>query len=65
MVFWRRPLNTKAAAFAESGFRIDVISEPLPAPGARERFTEELDEIVKEPSNRAFLNMLFFVLEAV
>jgi SAM-dependent methyltransferase len=64
MVFWHRPLHAMAAAFTEAGFRIAVISEPPPAPGARERFPEEFAEIFKDPSNTAFLNMLFFVLEA-
>ena len=53
-----------ASAFTEAGFRIAVISEPPPAPGARERFPEEFAEIFEEPSRTAFLSMLFFVLEA-
>jgi SAM-dependent methyltransferase len=64
MVFWHRPLHAMASAFTEAGFRIAVISEPPPAPGARERFPEELGEIFRDPSRTAFLNMLFFVLEA-
>jgi SAM-dependent methyltransferase len=64
MQFWHRPLHAMTAAFTEAGFRIAVISEPPPAPGARERFPEEFAEIFKDPSNTAFLNMLFFVLEA-
>jgi ubiquinone/menaquinone biosynthesis C-methylase UbiE len=64
MVFWHRPLHAMAAAFTEAGFRIAVISEPPPAPGARERFPEELAEVFKDPSRTAFLSMLFFVLEA-
>ena len=64
MVFWHRPLHAMSSAFTEAGFRIAVISEPPPAPGARERFPEEFTEIFKDPSRTAFLNMLFFVLEA-
>jgi SAM-dependent methyltransferase len=64
MVFWHRPLHAIASAFTEAGFQIAVISEPPPAPGARERFPEELGEIFKDPSRTTFLNMLFFVLEA-
>ncbi|HEV2634498.1 MAG TPA: class I SAM-dependent methyltransferase [Actinocrinis sp.] len=64
MVFWHRPLHAMASAFTEAGFRISVISEPPPTPGARERFPEELADIFKDPSNTAFLSMLFFVLEA-
>jgi SAM-dependent methyltransferase len=64
MVFWHRPLHAMASSFTEAGFRIAVISEPPPAPGARERFPEEFAKIFKDPSNTAFLNMTFFVLEA-
>jgi SAM-dependent methyltransferase len=64
MVFWHRPLHKMASAFTEAGFRIAAISEPPTAPGARERFPEELAEVFKDPSRTAFLNMLFFVLEA-
>lgn len=64
MVFWHRPLHVMTSAFTEAGFRIAVVSEPPPAPGARERFPEEFAEISKDPSRSAFLNMLFFVLEA-
>jgi len=59
MLFWHRPLHAMVAAFTEAGFRIAVISEPPPAPGARERFPEELAEV-----KTAFLCFLFFVLEA-
>jgi SAM-dependent methyltransferase len=64
MLFWHRPLHAMCAAFTEAGFRIAVLSEPPPAPGARERFPEEFAEIFEDPSRTAFLNMLFFVLEA-
>lgn len=60
MHFWHRPLHAMTSAFTEAGFRIAVISEPPPAPGARERFPED----IKDPSRTAFLCMLFFVLEA-
>jgi ubiquinone/menaquinone biosynthesis C-methylase UbiE len=59
MSFWTRPLHAMTDAFTAAGFRIAVISEPPPAPGARERFPEILADI---PS--AFLCFLFFVLEA-
>jgi SAM-dependent methyltransferase len=64
MEFWHRPLHAMTSAFTEAGFRIAVISEPPPAPGARERFPEELAEVFKDPSRTAFLSMIFFVLEA-
>ena len=59
MSFWTRPLHAMTDAFTAAGFRVAVISEPPPAPGARERFPEILADI---PS--AFLCFLFFVLEA-
>jgi SAM-dependent methyltransferase len=60
MSFWTRPLHAMTDAFTVAGFRIEVISEPPPAPGARELFPEILADI---PS--AFLCFIFFVLEAV
>ena len=60
MSFWTRPLHAMTDAFTTAGFRIAAISEPPPAPGARELFPEILADI---PS--AFLAFIFFVLEAV
>jgi SAM-dependent methyltransferase len=59
MSFWHRPLHAMTDAFTAAGFRIAVISEPPPAPGARELFPDILADI---PS--AFLCFLFFVLQA-
>ena len=59
MSFWHRPLHAMTDAFTAAGFRITVISEPPPAPGARELFPETLADI---PT--AFLCFLFFVLQA-
>ncbi|WP_020665008.1 class I SAM-dependent methyltransferase [Amycolatopsis benzoatilytica] len=56
--YWHRPLRAMTAAFTDAGFRIAVVDEPYPAPGARERFPEEFGE------KEAFLCFLFFVLEA-
>jgi SAM-dependent methyltransferase len=61
LTYWHRPLHAMTGAFTEAGFRIAVISEPSPAPGARELFP---DVLAKFPSG-AFLCFLFFVLEAV
>ena len=58
MTFWDRPLHAITDAFTAAGFRIDVISEPAPAPGARERFPEVFAD---KPSGK-FLCFLFFVL---
>ena len=60
MSFWHRPLHAMTDAFTAAGFRIAVISEPPPAPGARELFP---DDLVDTPSG-AFLCFLFFVLQA-
>ncbi|EHR61249.1 class I SAM-dependent methyltransferase [Saccharomonospora cyanea] len=59
LTYWHRPLHAMTDAFSAAGFRTAVVSEPLPAPGAHERFP---DELAAKP---AFLCFLFFVLEAV
>lgn len=59
--YWHRPLHAMTDAFTAAGFRTAVVSEPPPAPEARELFAEEL---ARYPSG-AFLSFLFFVLEAV
>ncbi|WP_447003046.1 methyltransferase domain-containing protein [Saccharothrix isguenensis] len=61
LTYWHRPLHAMTDAFTAAGFRTAVISEPPPAPEARELFP---DELAKYPSG-AFLSFLFFVLEAV
>ena len=61
LTYWHRPLHAVTGAFIEAGFRIAVISEPSPAPGARELFP---DDLAKFPPG-AFLCFLFFILEAV
>jgi SAM-dependent methyltransferase len=58
MSFWHRPLHAMTDAFTAAGFQIAVISEPEPAPAARELFP---DEIAAKPR---FLCFLFFVLHA-
>ncbi len=65
MSFWHRPLHAMTDAFTAAGFQIAVISEPPPAPGARERFPEVFEEVFGDlPSATAFLCFLFFVLQA-
>jgi SAM-dependent methyltransferase len=61
MSFWTRPLHVMTDAFTAAGFRIAVISEPPPAPGARELFP---DSFTDKPAGAAFLCFLFFVLHA-
>ena len=58
MSFWDRPLHAMTDAFAAAGFRIAVISEPAPAPAARELFP---NDIAAKPR---FLCFLFFVLQS-
>lgn len=60
MTFWHRPLHAMTEAFIAAGFRIAAISEPPPAPGARERFPTK---IPSTPTG-AWLCFLFFVLDA-
>ncbi|QRP46440.1 class I SAM-dependent methyltransferase [Amycolatopsis sp. FDAARGOS 1241] len=61
LTYWHRPLHAMTDAFTAAGFRTAVISEPPPAPEARELFP---DELANFPSG-TFLSFLFFVLEAV
>jgi SAM-dependent methyltransferase len=58
MSFWHRPLHAMTGAFTTAGFRICVISEPQPAPAARDLFPDEFRQLTTNP------NFLFFVLEA-
>jgi len=60
MSFWDRPLHAMTDAFTAAGFRIDVISEPPPAPAARDLFPE----VFRELGGTRFLGFLFFVLQA-
>ena len=55
---WDRPLHAMTGAFTAAGFRMTVISEPEPAPAARELFA---DQLADKPR---FLAFLFFVLQA-
>ena len=58
MTFWNKPLHAMTDAFTAAGFRIAVISEPHPAPAARELFPGDFEILDTFPS------FLFFVLEA-
>lgn len=60
MSFWDRPLHAMTDAFTAAGFHLDVISEPPPAPAARDLFPEEFRTI----AGTSFLGFLFFVLRA-
>jgi SAM-dependent methyltransferase len=58
MSFWHRPLHAMIDVFTAAGFRLSVLSEPQPAPAARELFPEGFTALSKGPC------FLFFVLEA-
>ncbi|MFI0976439.1 class I SAM-dependent methyltransferase [Streptomyces sp. NPDC021093] len=55
---WHRPLHAMTDAFTAAGFRISVISEPPPAPGAAKAFPDD------PAARKRFMCFLFFVLEA-
>ncbi|MET9224236.1 class I SAM-dependent methyltransferase [Lentzea sp. NPDC003310] len=57
VTFWNRPLHAMTDAFTAAGFRISRISEPPPAPEARELFPDDYHLLATAPS------FLFFVLE--
>ena len=57
---WHRPLHAVISEFTAAGFRIAVVSEPPPAPGAREAFPE----VFAKRASGEFVCFLFFVLEA-
>ena len=59
LTYWHRPLHAMTDAFTHAGFRISVISEPLPSPDTpRQLFPPHFGD------RTAFLGFLFFVLEA-
>jgi SAM-dependent methyltransferase len=60
LTYWHRPLHAMTDAFTDAGFRIAVISEPPPAPEARELFPD----VLAKSRSGSFLSFLFFVLEA-
>jgi SAM-dependent methyltransferase len=47
--FWRRPLSETFRAIAESGFRIDELSEPQPLPECRDRFPDTWERLSRRP----------------
>jgi SAM-dependent methyltransferase len=58
MSFWHRPLHAMTDAFTQAGLRVSLISEPQPAPAARDVFPDGFRRLTTNPS------FLFFVLEA-
>ncbi|MBF6157635.1 class I SAM-dependent methyltransferase [Nocardia cyriacigeorgica] len=61
LTYWHRPLHAMTEAFSAAGFRTITISEPPPAPEAKELFAD----VVPKSSSGRFLSFLFFVLESV
>ncbi len=59
LTFWDRPLHAMTDAFAAAGFRLTVVREPPPGPGARELFPDR----VPDTPTGAFIGFLFFVTE--
>ncbi|MEU6323443.1 class I SAM-dependent methyltransferase [Streptomyces sp. NPDC047009] len=57
MRFWRKPLHAMIDAFTTAGFRVSVISEPQPAPAARELFPDDFQNLSTKTC------FLFFVVE--
>ena len=47
--FWRRPLSEMFRAIAESGFRVDELSEPQPLPECRDRFPDAWEPLTRQP----------------
>ncbi|MBF6290026.1 class I SAM-dependent methyltransferase [Nocardia cyriacigeorgica] len=60
LTYWHRPLHAMTDAFTAAGFCTAVVSEPPPAPEARELFAD----VVPRASSGRFPSYLFFVLEA-
>ncbi|MVU80462.1 methyltransferase domain-containing protein [Nocardia sp. ET3-3] len=60
LTFWDRPLHAMTDAFTTAGFRITVISEPPPAPAARDLFPDVFRDVL----GASFLGFLFFVLQS-
>lgn len=48
--FWRRPLTAMFGAFAEAGWRIDRVDEPLPLPACREQDPEAWARLTTAPA---------------
>ena len=47
---WRLPLSRTCEEFIQSGFLIERIVEPLPAPEMADRFPESYDKLMREPA---------------
>jgi SAM-dependent methyltransferase len=52
--YWRQPLAKTCAEFADAGFFIDRIDEPLPSPVMAERFPDYFAKLSREPAFLVF-----------
>jgi SAM-dependent methyltransferase len=56
--YWRRPLTAMFSAFAETGFTVDVLREPMPVEECRTKFPDDWEYLTTKPA------FVFFRLEA-
>jgi SAM-dependent methyltransferase len=47
--YWRQPLESWCAEFAEAGFAIERLVEPRPVPGMADRYPEDHERLLREP----------------
>lgn len=47
--FWRRPLTSLCGAATDSGFLIERLLEPVPAPSMRERWPQDWERLHRDP----------------
>jgi len=52
--YWRMPLTQVADEFAQAGFVIERLVEPLPGPGMAEQFPADHEKLSREPGFIAF-----------
>lgn len=52
--YWREPLTATCAAFADAGFLIERIVEPLPLSEMANRFPDDYAKLMREPGFIAF-----------
>jgi SAM-dependent methyltransferase len=48
--FWRRPLHAMSAAFAEAGFVLERLEEPMPLPECEARFPDAWEALTTRPA---------------
>ena len=52
--YWRQPLYQTCAEFADAGFLIERLVEPLPRPEMASRYPEDYERLTKDPGFIAF-----------